>query len=144
MSDETVVVNIAKLDFKTSLKLQLIKDSGLKAGFPSPADDFSTESTDLNEYLVKHPNATFIIKVDGCSMEPVIHSGDLLIVDRAIEPTHGRIVIASLDGEFTVKRLMINSGVPVLRADNPIYKPIPVKDTSAVVWGVVTFVIKHT
>ncbi len=144
MSDETVVVNIAKIDIKTSLILQLVKDSGLKAGFPSPADDFSSESTDLNEYLVKHPNATFIIKVEGCSMEPVIHSGDLLIVDRSLEPTNGRIVIASLDGEFTVKRLMKNNGIPVLRAENPTYKPIPVKDTDAVIWGVVTFVIKHT
>ncbi len=144
MKDETVAKSIAKFEAKTQLRLQLIKDSGLKAGFPSPADDFSTESTDLNEYLVRHPNSTFIIKVEGCSMEPVIHSGDLLIVDRSIEPTNGRIVIASLDGEFTVKRLASSNGLPVLRADNPIYKPIPVKDTSAVIWGVVTFVIKHT
>src|SRR5271170_7219676 len=77
----------------------------VKAGFPSPADDFMEERLDLNEHLIQHPAATFFVRVDGDSMQGAgIHKGDILIVDRALEPMSGRIVVAVIDGAFTVKR----------------------------------------
>src|SRR2546422_657629 len=83
----------------------------VSAGFPSPADDYIEGKLDLNEYLVKHKAATFFWRVTGDSMTGAgIHSGDLLIVDRSIEPTYGSVVIAVLDGELTVKRIEIHDG----------------------------------
>ena len=80
--------------------------SKVQAGFPSPADDFMEGRLDLNQHLVKHPTATFFVRVSGDSMiEAGIHPDDILVVDRSLEPRHGKIVIAALDGELTVKRL---------------------------------------
>ncbi|MFH1379382.1 MAG: translesion error-prone DNA polymerase V autoproteolytic subunit [bacterium] len=115
----------------------------ISAGFPSPADDYIDKKIDLNEYLIKHPAATFFVRVVGDSMiNAGIRSGDLLIVDRAIEPADNKIIIAVLDGELTVKRIHKRKNKLFLAAENPAFNPIEI--TSAMnfeVWGVVTYVI---
>lgn len=111
------------------------------AGFPSPADDFIEEYLDLNQLLVQHREATFFARVSGCSMIGAgIYSGDILIVDRSLDPVHGKIVIAVVSGELTVKRLVMHNGRVILRSENPDYPDIPVGDELRV-WGVVTSVI---
>ena len=113
------------------------------AGFPSPADDYIEGKLDLNQYLIKHPAATFPVRVTGDSMEGAgIRSGDLLIVDRSLEPKDGNVVIASVDGELTVKRLSLRQGKLVLLPDNDKYPPMEISgDAAFEVWGVVTHVI---
>jgi DNA polymerase V len=113
------------------------------AGFPSPADDYLEGNLDLNEYLIKHPVATFFVRVTGDSMIGAgIHSGDLLIVDKALEATSGKVVIAVVNGELTVKKLVRRDGVIYLMPENDKYKPIEVKDEIDLeIWGVVTSVI---
>lgn len=118
--------------------------ASIKAGFPSPADDFVERALDLNEFLVRHPSATFFVRVDGDSMlEAGIHSGDILIVDRAVEPADNKIVIAVLNGELTVKRIRRTRGGGIrLVAENARYAPIDIlPEMEFQVWGVVTHVI---
>lgn len=116
---------------------------GISAGFPSPSDDYIEKYLDLNELVVKHPSATFFVRVEGNSMEGAgIFSGDILVVDRSIAPAHGQIIVALLNGEFTVKRLLINGNEVRLAPENGSYKTIKVKPESQFqVWGVVTYVI---
>ena len=115
----------------------------LPAGFPSPADDHIEGRLDLNRLLIKHPAATFFMRVTGDSMIGAgIHSGDILVVDRSLEPADKHIVIALLDGERTVKRLSKQNGVLRLLPENPNYQPIEITaDQSVEIWGVVTNVI---
>ena len=115
------------------------------AGFPSPADDYIDRALDLNEHLIRHPAATFFVRVSGDSMvDAGIHPGDILVVDRAEEPAHGKIIIAALNGELTVKRLSRSRGAVYLLPENPSYAPIEVTpETQFQVWGVVVHVI-HT
>lgn len=117
----------------------------ISAGFPSPADDYIDRKLDLNEYLIKHPAATFFVRVQGDSMiDAGIHSGDILIVDRALEPADGKIVIAVLYSELTVKRIKKTKTKLSLLPENPAFKPIEVTPEMGLeVWGVVTHVI-HT
>ena len=117
--------------------------SPVRAGFPSPADDYIEKQLDLNEHLIKHPAATFILKAIGNSMiNAGIFPGDLLIVDRSIEATNNKIVVAVLNGEFTVKRLKKRQGKITLVADNPNFPPIEIIDnTDFEVWGVVAHVL---
>ena len=117
--------------------------STIKAGFPSPADDYLDKKLDLNEHLVKHPAATFFVKVAGDSMiNAGIFPDDILIVDRSLEARNNRIIVAILDGEFTVKRLKKYRGKISLVSENPDYEPIEVtEDRDFDVWGVVTNVI---
>ncbi len=111
------------------------------AGFASPADDFIEDYLDLNQLLIKHHEATFFVRVSGRSMvDAGIQPGDILVVDRALEPVHGKIVIAVVDTEVTVKRLMTSGGSIVLKAENPHYADIPVTDELHI-WGVVTSII---
>ncbi|MCU0847476.1 MAG: translesion error-prone DNA polymerase V autoproteolytic subunit [Spirochaetes bacterium] len=119
--------------------------SSVPAGFPSPADDYVEKKLDFNEYLVKHPAATFCVRVSGSSMTGAgIRSGDILVVDRAVEPSDGRIVVAVLAGELTVKRIMRSRGRICLVSENPEYGPMEVtQDSGFEVWGVVTHVIHH-
>lgn len=119
--------------------------STVRAGFPSPADDYIETMLDLNEYLIKHPAATFFVKASGDSMiHAGIHSGDILVVDRSLEAAHGRIVIAAVNGELTVKRLFRQRGQVKLVAENPDFPPIDITDEyDMVIWGVVIHVI-HT
>jgi DNA polymerase V len=113
------------------------------AGFPSPAEDWLEQRLDLNTFLIAHPAATFFVYVRGDSMRGAgIHQGDLLIVDRAVEARHNHVIVAVLDGEFTVKRLQIVRGKVILKAEHPDYSPLEVSASSDFqVWGVVTFVI---
>ena len=117
----------------------------VQAGFPSPAEDFNTKRIDLTEQLIRHPQATFLLRVRGDSMrEAGIFDGDVLVVDKAIKERHGHIVVALVDGEFTVKTLQIRSGVVRLVAANPTYPDIVPREGQTVqVWGVVTFTIKQ-
>jgi DNA polymerase V len=117
--------------------------SSVSAGFPSPADDYIENKLDLNELLVLHPSATFFTRVNGNSMiEAGIFHNDLLVVDRAEQPTDGVVIIAVVDGELTVKRLKKEKGKIYLVAENPDYQPIEIKeDTQFEVWGVVIAVI---
>lgn len=116
----------------------------VQAGFPSPAEDDRETELDLNTLLVEHPEATFLLRVSGHSMTDAgIDDGDVLVVDRAQDPVHGRIVIAVVDGEFTVKRLYRRGGKIRLEAANPDYPPIVFHEgQEASVWGVVTRIIK--
>lgn len=113
------------------------------AGFPSPADDHLERRLDLNEYLIEHPAATFFVRVEGESMvQAGIHSGDLLIVDRAREAVDGAVVIAHVNGEFTVKRVALSNGTFFLVPENDEFAPIEVTEQMDVaIWGVVTYVI---
>lgn len=115
------------------------------AGFPSPADDNIEYALDLNQQLIKRPETTFLLKVQGDSMKKVgIHNGDILVVDRSLEPSDGKVVIAALDGELTVKRLSIKSTGMWLVPENDHYLPIPVRENSdMVIWGVVTATIRQ-
>jgi len=125
---------------KLGLPLYLAK---IPAGFPSPADDFIDKKLDLNEHLIKHPAATFFVKVQGHSMTGAgIQSGDILIVDRALEPADRRIAVVALNGELTVKRLKKTKGRLFLVSENPEYKAIEVTpEMNFEVWGVVVHVI---
>ena len=113
------------------------------AGFPSPAEDHIDSRLDLNRQYIKNPAATFYVRVDGNSMIGAgIHSGDLLIVDRSIEPVPGKVVIAVINGEHTVKRLRREGDRILLVAENIDYAPIVVSELQELyIWGVVTEVI---
>jgi DNA polymerase V len=116
----------------------------VRAGFPSPADDYIEAWLDLNEHLIEHKEATFFVQASGDSMTGAgIQEGTLLVVDRALEPSHGDIVIAVVDGELTVKRLEKRRGKIRLIAENPAYAPIEFKEgQELMVWGVVTSIIQ--
>lgn len=118
---------------------------GVSAGFPSPADDYIGHQLDLNELLIKNPAATFFVRVAGDSMTGVgINDHDLLVVDRSLEPVNGKIIIAALNGELTVKRLVKSGHACRLVAENPDYPEIEItEELSCIVWGVVTSVIHH-
>lgn len=115
------------------------------AGFPSPADDYIEARLDLNEKLIRNKEATFLLTVQGDSMKDVgILDGDILVVDRSIQPQDGKIVIAALDGELTVKRLSIKSTGTWLVPENDNYPPILVRESSDIlIWGVVTATISQ-
>lgn len=121
-----------------------VAGSDVRAGFPSPADDFADLPLDLNRELVRNPASTFFVRVAGESMSgDGIGNGDLLIVDKSVEPHDGCIAICCLDGEFTVKRLRLESDGVWLLPSNPAYKPIhATKSNDFRIWGVVRHVIK--
>lgn len=118
-------------------------ESRIQAGFPSPADDFSEGMLDLNTHLIKNKAATFFVRVTGDSMTGVgIFPGDILVVDRSLSQNSGKIVIAVLNGEMTVKRLKQKGNTVLLCSENEKYPPISVsKDEDFTIWGVVTNVI---
>ncbi|MDE5888308.1 MAG: translesion error-prone DNA polymerase V autoproteolytic subunit [Muribaculaceae bacterium] len=133
-----------RADVSTTLPL-LLAEGGIRAGFPSPAQDYVTESIDLNRVLVKHPASTFYAKVVGDSMSGEgITEGDILIIDRSLEAQHGDLAVCCLDGEFTLKRLCLNRGDRIfLMPSNRKYRPIEVtRDNDFMVWGVVIYTIK--
>lgn len=118
-------------------------ESLVQAGFPSPADDYLETPLNLHELVVKNPAATFFVRVAGDSMLGArIEPDDILVVDRSLTPTSGRIVLAIVNGEFTVKRLKIEGGKMRLQAENPAYPDIAIPEGSDFqVWGVVTYVV---
>lgn len=116
----------------------------VQAGFPSPAQDYVERTLDLNELCIKHPNATFFVRVCGDSMiEAGIFDGDVLVVDRSIDAEHGDIVVAAIGGEFTVKELCLRPLLQLLPR-NPNYQPICFRDGDELnIFGVVTNVIRQ-
>lgn len=112
----------------------------IPAGFPSPADDYVEDHLDLNQLLVHNKAATFFLRVKGDSMDNAgIHDGDIIVVDRSVEATDGAVVVAVIDGELTVKRLVLCDGIAELHAENPKYSPIRFKEGQELtIWGVVT------
>ena len=115
----------------------------VSAGFPSPADDHLDGELNLNEFLIHHPAATFFVRVSGSSMLGAgIHDGDLLIVDRSLEPRDGKIIIAAINGELTVKRLREQGDKISLEPENKNYPSIELMEGDEMqVWGVVTNVV---
>lgn len=130
---------------ETTSKLDLpFVENGISAGFPSPADDFLDLSIDLNKELIQNPSATFYGRVKGDSMvDAGLSDGDLLIIDKSLEPTDSKIAVCFIDGEFTVKRIKIERDIIWLIAENKNYKPIKVtSENDFIIWGIVTTVIK--
>lgn len=124
---------------------QILIVGSVTAGFPSPADDYLEEKLNLHQHLIRHPSATFFVRVTGDSMTGAgIYSGDLLIVDRSLTPQHKQIVVAVVNNEFTVKRLLIYPGYCLLVPENPLYKTQKVNDEHFTVWGVVIYNIHKT
>ena len=117
--------------------------SSVQAGFPSPADDYIENQLDLNNLLIKHPAATFFVRVEGESMiDANIYSGDILIVDRSIEASNGKIVVAVLNGDFTVKRLVVKPSGRFLLPENKKFLPLKIDQNAEFqIWGVVTYII---
>ena len=117
--------------------------SPVEAGFPSPAEDYLDKKLNLHTHIVKHESATFFLRAHGLSMiNAGIHDGDLLVVDRAISAEHNKVVIAALDGELTVKRLVRRHDKVLLVPENPDFPEIDITEREHVhIWGVVTNVI---
>ena len=129
---------------QTDTELNLPLFEGVRAGFPSPAADFIDVSIDLNKHLIKHPSATFYARAKGDSMKDAgIFDGDLLIVDKSIDPADGKIAICYVNGEFTVKRIKKEKDEVWLIPANTAYQPIKMEEgSSLIIWGIVTHVIK--
>ena len=119
-------------------------DTGISAGFPSPTDDFTQELLSLDDMLVKNKLATFYARVSGQSMIGAgLDDNDLLVIDKSLEPSHNKIAVCFLDGEFTVKRLKVNKEGVWLQPENPNYPIIKItSENDFVIWGIVTNVIK--
>ena len=144
MNGNSVTVDIFSADVSQSLALPYA-DQGIQAGFPSPAQDYLNESIDLNREIVKHPASTFYGRVEGESMiEEGIEPGDLLVIDRSIEPDDGDLTVCCVDGEFTLKRIRLERNRVWLQPSNEAFDPILVTpDNRFEIWGVVTYTIKQ-
>lgn len=129
---------------ETPLLVLLLKNR-VTAGFPSPAEDLGAQRIDLTRVLITHPQATYFLRASGHSMvEAGIFDGDILVVDRAVKPRHNHVVVAVVDGDFTVKRLYQRAGRTKLKAANPTFADIVPKEGQTIeVWGVVTSSIKQ-
>ena len=138
-------MKLIKGEFKEQLELQFAQ--AVKAGFPSPAEDYMGETLDFNRDLIRNPEATFYALVEGDSMMDVgICKGDIAVIDRSIEPQHGDVVVGAIDREFTVKFLDLThkaEGWIELRAANKKFSPMRIDESSNFrVWGVVIYTIK--
>lgn len=139
-------ITILDSEFEKELKLQIAPE--LRAGFPSPAEEYLHDSLDFNRDLIKHPETTFYGRVCGDSMiEAGINDGDIAVIDKSREPHNGSIVVAFINKEFTIKYLDTThkeDGYIELRPANPKYKPIRIDEGDEFeVWGVVVYTIKH-
>jgi DNA polymerase V len=117
---------------------------GIKAGFPSPAADFDETKISLDNVLVKNREATFYAKASGNSMIGAgIDDGDIMVIDRSLEPTNNKIAVCCIDGEFTVKRIKTDKNCVYLMPENSAFEPIKVTENNElIIWGIVTYVIK--
>lgn len=131
-------------DTETSLPLPFA-DEGIKAGFPSPAQDYLSMAIDLNRELVRHPSTTFYGRVSGDSMKDAgLDDGDILVIDKSLEPRTGDMAVCYIDGEFTIKYIQLDADVIWLIPANEAYKAIKVKpDNDFMIWGIVTYSIKN-
>ncbi len=122
-----------------------LADSRVAAGFPSPAEDYATMHLDLNRELIKNPASTFYARVSGVSMiDEGINDGDLLVIDKSIEPYDGCLAVCYVDGDFTLKRFERHSDYGLLVPANKEYKPIKItSENDFIIWGIVTYVIKR-
>lgn len=136
-------LQIHKIDISSSLPLKYA-DEGIRAGFPSPAQDYLEQAIDLNKELIKHPASTFYGRVVGDSMrDEGIEEGDILIIDKSLELIDDDLAVCFIDGEFTVKRVRLESDAAWLVPSNPDYPLIKVtKENEFIVWGIVTYTIK--
>lgn len=118
--------------------------SGIKAGFPSPAADFDGSSISIDQIVVKNQTATFYAKANGNSMIGAgIDDGDILVIDKSIEPQDGKIAVCFIDGEFTVKRIKVQENSLLLLPENKLFEPIEVtQENDFIIWGIVTYVVK--
>ena len=137
------VASITLIDATTQMRIPLASEK-VAAGFPSPAQDYIDKTLDMNEHLIQNEAATFVVKVASLSMRDAgIDIDDELVVDRSLEAKHEDIVVALIDNEFTVKRLMIEGDTHWLKAENPDFSDIYLKENQElVIWGVVTYVLK--
>ena len=144
MEETTGDLVITGTDLSSSMPLPYA-DDGIKAGFTSPAQGLPSESIDLNREIVAHPASTFYGRVVGDSMcEEGIEEGDILVIDRSLEPANGDLAVCCIDGEFTVKRLKVERHRILLMPSNRHYHPIEVsEDDDFTVWGIVTHTIKR-
>ena len=140
---ETLNLTFFTPDLSTDLGA-IYFETGISAGFPSPADDFKQERLSLDNILVKNKLATFYARVSGQSMIGAgLDDNDLLVIDRSLEPANNKIAVCFLDGEFTVKRLKVAADGVWLQPENPNYKAIKItEENNFVIWGIVTNVIK--
>ena len=129
-------------DFTTELKLPLAA-SPISAGFPSPAEEFFGLKLNLNDELIRHPEATFYARVRGHSMKDAgIQDGDLLVIDKSQEPKDGCVAVCAIDGEFTLKRLAVEKDGIYLMPANDEFKPIKItEENDFLVWGIVAYVV---
>ena len=139
-------IDIINSQFNTTLPLEITPE--LRAGFPSPAEEYLHDSLDFNRDLIKHPEATFYGRVDGDSMvDAGIHDGDIAIIDRSVEPSDGDVIVAFVNNEFTIKFLDLShkdEGYIELRPANRKYHPIKINDDDNFeVWGVVVWTIRN-
>jgi len=143
-SNDKVKLEFFVPSISEELRLPLV-DAFISAGFPSPADDYLEAKLDLNQLLIQNPNSTFFARVRGNSMlDAGIHDGDILIIDKSLEPKQTSVLICFIDGEFTVKKVMRANGDFYLMPQNKEFEPIKVnKNSDFRLWGVVTHCI-HT
>ena len=140
-NNQAVIMKSIILPSRAAAPLRIpIFGTKVRAGFPSPADDHMEAELDLNEYLIRNPPATFMLRVQGDSMTGAgIFDGDVIVVDRSLSAGHGSVVVAAVDGGLTVKRLYRRFGKTKLEAENPAYQPIVLQDGQELqIFGVVT------
>ena len=133
------------IDARAMPQLVPVAPVSVACGYPSPAQDYFAGEVDLNEHLIRDKTSTYILRVSGHSMEPAgISDGDEIIVNKALEPKDGSVVVAILDGDLTIKRLRLTAAGVVLQADNPKYPSIKVPELADLqIWGVVTWSLHH-
>lgn len=141
---DNISIDISRADTSSKMPL-LYTEDGIQAGFPSPARDHISETIDLNKELITHPAATFYGRVSGDSMiEEGIEDGDIIVIDRSLEPFEGDLAVCCIDGEFTLKRLHFEKDKTWLIPSNESFDPIMVTpDDRFIIWGIVTYTIKH-
>ena len=141
--ENNFALNIYKAVTESSIEIPMLS-TGISAGFPSPALDFIDLTIDLNRHIIKRPSSTFFGRVKGHSMKDIgIHDGDLLVIDKSISPKNDKIAVCYIDGEFTIKRILIEKDCCWLIPANDAYKPVKVTvENDFQIWGIVTHVIK--
>jgi DNA polymerase V len=137
-------IEIYQVDHTSKISLPMAGES-IHAGFPSPAQDYMLDSIDLNKECIRHPATTFYGRVVGDSMEDAgVHEGDILVIDKSLEPSDGKMAVCFIDGEFTLKTIFMKDNAILLVPANPQYPTIRVtEDNDFQIWGIVTYIIKR-